>query len=124
MDNSSDHIGYKYDSKSDGTLTDRLIPIEGRSFLSLEIRLLDANNQSLVLGPFKVRSDTDFDFVNSDAFRDLAFSPNANQTQSVLNFSFGQLDSWQDAEKVSKTNLNQKIAKQVAALLSHYYKNS
>lgn len=92
--NDREYIGYQYDRvKSTAELIDRLIPNEGRRTILVRIKVLDAQKQHILYGPYEVEASADYDFVNFDTYKDLAFVNQEGVAQSVLTFSLGQLDA-------------------------------
>lgn len=114
----SDHIGYRYDrNEANGEIINRLIPIEGREQI-LTTLVLENLKTGKSLGPYYIESSQDFDFVNYDTYKDLAFI-NDNRAVSVLSYSLGQLDSFQGAQESVNYRLISSLGKKIAFFMQN-----
>jgi len=93
-----ERIGYRYDrDPTTGKRRDNIIGTENRRSLSVQLTLIDGNTQELVLEPFVVSAVADYDYVDSNSIRDLTFTMPNGKPQKILDFSLGQLDSFEGA---------------------------
>lgn len=117
--NKNTHVGYRYDRiESTGELINRLIPIEERKKVILEVAVLDTDKQ-LIYGPFEVESHADFDFVNFDTYHDLAFVDQYGIARSSLSYSLGQLDAIEGANQSVYDALYETLAKKILVILEN-----
>jgi len=114
------HIGYKYDRvASTAQLINRLIPSEGRRTVRLRLQLLDATRGQVLHGPYEVEAFADYDFVNFDTYKDLAFVNQAGVAESVLSFSLGQLDSEEGGKCAVEDAVYHHLAEKIVVGLDH-----
>lgn len=93
-----DRIGFRFDrDPTSGKLRDNIVGTENRRALSVQISLLDAYTQETVLEPQVITAVADYDYVDSNSIRDLTFIAPNGTPQKVLDFSLGQLDSFEGA---------------------------
>ena len=108
-------IGYQYDIReSNEELINRLVPNEGSWLVELKVSLFDQELGKTIFGPYELQATCDCDFVNFDNFRDLSFQDNSSQTQSVLQFSLGQLDARAGAKEAALQVVYTRLAEKVA----------
>ena len=118
--NKNVHVGYRYDRiESTGQLIDRLIPIEERKKMIVEVSVLDSHELKLAYGPYEVEAFADFDFVNFDTYHDLAFIDLQGIPQSSLAYSLGQLDSNEGANHSVYDALYDHLAQKILILLQN-----
>lgn len=117
MERNQQHIGFQYDTKTDGTTINRLVPNESRNFAKARITLEHPKTDEILFGPFEIQAEADYDFVNSDTYTDLSFRDQTKNVVSVLPFSLGQLNSWQEATQASAEVLYRKMADNIIELL-------
>ena len=119
VSSSTDNIGYQYRRKDASTkLEDRLVPNEGRRTVKAKITLIDLASGAPVYGPVTIEASSDFDFVDPDNYYDLTFEPPGAPTESVLDFSLGQLDSREGASISSLDPAYRALAERIADTLS------
>ena len=115
---SNEHIGYKYQTEDgSGDIINRLSPTEGQHTLQVELLLVDAITQKIILGPKQIEVSIDYDFVDSKSYNDLTFVTPMGFKQTVLDYSLGQLDSEEAATIGAKERLYQKIAYEILSFL-------
>jgi hypothetical protein len=114
-----DQIGYRYDRFEPTTqIINRLIPIEGRKKVKVEVSIKNTQDDSYA-GPFYIEDFADFDFVNFDTYKDLAFTDTSGNPQATLDYSLGQLDACEGAEEISLLKCYQNLAKKIYDLLQN-----
>lgn len=117
----SSTLGYEYRKKNnDSQIQRRLVPDEGRTTIAVEIELKDKLTKKTVLGPVTYEASSDYDFVNSESFSEVAFFLNQQLTTS-LDYSLGQLDSKEGASLSSVDPCFRSLAQKVAVSLAKYY---
>ena len=93
-----ERIGFRFDrDPTSGKLRDNIVGTENRRALSVQISLVDAYTQETVLEPQVINAVADYDYVDSNSIRDLTFVAPNGTPQKVLDFSLGQLDSFEGA---------------------------
>lgn len=98
INDGDDRIGFRYDrDPTSGKRRDNIVGTENRRSLSVQLTLIDGNTQEIVLDPFVVSATADYDYVDSNSIRDLTFITPNGTPQKVLDFSLGQLDSFEGA---------------------------
>ena len=117
--NENHYIGYQYDrvDTAGAPLINRLVPNEGRRSVFARVTLFDSNKNNILYGPYEIESSADYDFVNFDTYKDLAFVNAQGQAQSVLAFSLGQLDSSEDAKEAVLSAAYQSLAEKMISAL-------
>lgn len=113
LDRDTFYIGFQYDYKADGQFINRLVPNENRETLKARVSVINSRTEELIGKPFEVYAESDYDFVNSNTYRDLSFIDTQNQTTAVLPFSLGQLGAWQDASEASHSVLYRRLATKI-----------
>jgi hypothetical protein len=117
---SHEPLGYRYDRfEPTAQVINRLIPIEARKKLKVEISIEDLQSNQ-TSGPFYLEGFADYDFVNFDTYKDLAFTDLQGQTQSSLSYSLGQLDASQGAEEAAILRCCEEIGSKISDLLQNY----
>lgn len=97
MDNHK--IGYRHHrDDTTGRIHKRLMPVEDRKIMTAEISLIHEATGKTLVGPEIVSASGDFDYVDPDSIRELAFINSQGKPQNVLDFSLGQLDSIEGAQ--------------------------
>lgn len=119
--NENYYIGYQYDrvDSPGAPLINRLVPNEGRRAIFAKITLYDAEKKNILHGPYEIESSADYDFVNFDTYKDLAFINAKGQAQSVLAFSLGQLDASEDAKDAVLSAAYQLLAEKMISVLEN-----
>ena len=119
MVNSNDRqIGFRYRTNDlTGAILDKMSPTESRKSLKVSAELVHSITGETVVGPVIVESDFDYDYADSQSYRDLAFTDAQGNTQTVLNASLGQLDAEEDASSIAKVQLHKRVAKKVVRAL-------
>lgn len=117
--NNNYYIGYQYDrvDSPGAPLINRLVPNEGRRDVLLKVILFDSHRKKILHGPYEVASSADYDFVNFDTYKDLAFVNSQGQAQSVLTFSLGQLDASEDAKDAVLSAAYESLAEKMISSL-------
>lgn len=106
-----ERIGYRYDrDETSSDLIDRLRPTESKRVMTVVVTLKDERTGKVILGPKKVTSRVDYDYVNFDTITDLRVTPPGGAPTSVLAFSLGQLDAVEGAELAALEPLYRKLA--------------
>lgn len=120
LKSSFENIGYRIDpQKVNGKVRRNLLASEGRKIIEIEVALYRGDD--LAYGPYTIRSDTDYDFVDGDSFQDLTFTSPSGALVTVLPFSLGQLESVGSAQLAATKPLQCRLArKTVDAILSEW----
>ncbi len=119
VSSSTENIGYQYRRQDASTkLQDRLVPNEGRRTLKAKITLVDLISGATVYGPVTIQAESDYDFVDPDNYFDLTFIEPSGATESVLDFSLGQLDSQEGASLSSLDPAYRTLAERIADAIS------
>lgn len=96
----NERIGFRRDrSPSSGKVRKNIIGTENRRSLAAEVTLIDTVTDVRLLGPITVSAWADYDYVNENALNDLSFIDGAGIRESSIQFSLGQLDSKDSAER-------------------------
>ncbi len=119
LNNEAQQIGYQYRMKdNDAKVEHRLVPNEGRRLVKVEFTLEGFPDRKSYL--VQIEGTSDYDFVDPDSFKDLAFYSPSGQLATVLDFSLGQLDSEEGAKLASFSPCYEKIAYQFKENLDRY----
>jgi len=117
----SDRIGYQYDRKEfSGKRLGNLQANENRRTISVEVSLLDSASGTVVSGPVVVSAFSDYDYVDINSIRDLAFTPPGGFPESVLNFSIGQLDSIEGAQDDAILSAYRQLAQKIVEAIARH----
>jgi hypothetical protein len=120
IDDGEERIGYRYDrNPTTGSLRDNIVGTENRRSMAVEIQLIDAYTNEVVLGPEVIRASAEYDYVDQNSIRDLTFMAEG-KPQTVLGFSLGQLDSVDGAHNDVSLNLYRDVAHKVRERLLLY----
>ncbi|PIS00669.1 MAG: hypothetical protein COT84_06290 [Chlamydiae bacterium CG10_big_fil_rev_8_21_14_0_10_35_9] len=111
-------IGYRKDLEKDFTKRENIIADEGRLNLVATVELIDLKNNETVLGPFKVSSSQDYDYVDENSLQDLTFINSSGIRQTVLSFSLGQLESEESARSAAFRPAFHKLAEKIVDVIS------
>jgi hypothetical protein len=106
LDISEEHIGFRYDRKKKGALTDEIIPTETRIISLVEIALIESGSERTLIGPARLSASMDYD-------HDYYFS-----RHGVNIFSLGQLTDIDTAYEAVQTPLNDAVAQKIVAYIS------
>lgn len=106
IDLRDENIGFRYDRKKRGTIKKSIIPTETRITAFVEIKVVEAASNEVVLGPVILSSSIDFDH---DWY---------NSRHAVNIFSLGQLSDIDAAREAVGHPLNEALAKKIADYLS------
>lgn len=110
----TEQIGYLWDvNPKTGERFTLLYPNEGRRLSTFEVSVYDTHKKKTVVPAFRVSSHVDFDFVNPTDPKDIVFTDLQGQKQTVLQYSYGQVDSEEGAKLESYQPLYQHLAKQI-----------
>lgn len=109
-----DRIGFRFDrNPTTGKLRDNIVGTENRRSMSVQITLIDAHTQEILLGPEIVSAHTDYDYVDSNSIRDLTFVTTGGTPEKVLDFSLGQLDSVEGAHDDTSAGVYRLVAQKI-----------
>lgn len=106
VDCGEEHIGFRYDRRRSGKLTDDIIPTETRITEMVEISVIESASGCMILGPVRLSAYIDYD-------HDYYFSRNG-----VNVFSLGQLIDIDEAKVAARTPLNEKLAHKIVDYLT------
>ena len=119
---SVDQIGYKYDRDIYDGLKKNLRATEGRLTVTAKVQLLEKKTDKVVLGPFTITADSEFDYVDPDSLNDLSFiDPVTKQRVTNLAYSLGQLESIESAKEATMFPLYVSLSKKIVDAISAYW---
>ncbi|MBI5345584.1 MAG: hypothetical protein HZB76_00340 [Chlamydiae bacterium] len=118
LDKSNSVIGYRHDRHNDGSYKKTVMPTEGREKVVVEVSIISSASGSIVLGPYEINTDSDYDFVEKDTLDDLSFVDPLGNRIKVLPFSMGQMESIESAQTAALTPLYRQVAQKVIDLIS------
>jgi hypothetical protein len=114
INDGDERIGYRYDrNPSSGKRRQNIVATENRRNLTVEMKLIDSYTQEVLIGPVHVKARSDYDYVDSNSVRDLTFTNSAGLTQTVINFSLGQLDSIEGAHDDAAIPIYRQLAQKI-----------
>jgi hypothetical protein len=118
VDDSNDTIGFRYDrSEISGKIEQNLMETENRHTVIAEVTLLKSLTDEIMLGPVIVSASTDYDFIDVNSLRELAFITPSGRPEKVINFSLGQLDSVEGAQDASLQPVYQQLSQKIISTL-------
>lgn len=110
-------IGFRIDAQvNNGKQQKNMVADEGRRTLVAQVCLYDSEKK--ILGPCRVAADADYDYVDGDSFQDLTFVDSQGQTQTILAYSLGQLESSEAAREAASKPLYRKLSRKIVDLIS------
>lgn len=101
VDEREENIGFRYDRKRSGKLTNEIIPVETRLIVTVEVSVVQNVSQRVVMGPVLLSASVDYD-------HDYYFSRNG-----VNIFSLGQLIDVDEATDAAQVPLNRVLAQKI-----------
>lgn len=114
INDGDDRIGYRYDrNPSSGKRRKNIVATENRRHLTAEVKLIDSYTQEVLIGPVHIKARADYDYVDSNSVRDLTFTNSSGVTQTVIDFSLGQLDSIEGAHDDAGRPIYQMLAQKI-----------
>lgn len=114
-------IGYKYDRNNKNKRKDSIRATEGRQIIIAEVQVIDLRRNCVKFGPFQVKADADFDYVDPDSLNDLSFIDEQGQRRTVLSFSLGQLQPIESAEEATLKPLYECLSKKIVDAILAYW---
>lgn len=115
----NESIGYRRDREKDnGEVKRHIIASEGRRLVTVSISVLDNATNKLVMEPCRVKSYTDYDYVDQNSLTDLSFINTQGQRETVLRFSLGQLEPVDSAQEAAKLPLFRSCAQKIIDVIS------
>lgn len=115
LEDKDEPIGYRYDrNPNNQTLRKNIVKVETRRLITAEIQLIDQESNCVILGPFRVKANADFDYINSDSLADIVVAlPHQSLSQRMIDFSLGQLDSVEGAHDDSAQVVYRVLARKI-----------
>jgi hypothetical protein len=109
-----ERIGFRYDRKpTTGKRRHNILGTENRRSLAVQITLIKAATQEIVFGPETINATAEYDYVDSNSIRDLTFTTTEGVPERVLDFSLGQLDSFEGAHDDTSIVLYRILAQKI-----------
>lgn len=119
VDSCSETVGFRKDrQKVNGKNKRNMVACEARKTLKAEVTLLKGNGGEVIFGPETIEADVDFDYVDSDCYKDLTFVDPEGITQAVLPFSLGQLEPYESAQDAAMCPLYRSLAQKIVDMVS------
>jgi len=119
VQDSADPLGYRRDpQKIDGKIRKHLTQNEERRTILVDASIVDQQNQQTVLGPIRLGSYVDYDYVDGDSLQDLEFRTDGENQVVVLPFSLGQLEPQEAAHEAALKPLYQKLSQKIVDAIS------
>ncbi len=116
-------LGFRKDrQKVNGKTKRNMFACEARKIVSVEATLFRGDGDEVVLGPYILEADADFDYVDGDSYQDLMFVDPAGVSQAVLPFSLGQLEPYEAALDASMRLLYSRLAQKIVDVISSQYR--
>jgi hypothetical protein len=107
-------IGFRYDRDNvEGSLEKNLLGVEDRRVVKAEIVFIEAASGKILMGPVEVSSDVDYDYTDPGSPRDLLFNSPSGSSMSIMQFSLGQLDSYEGAYDSASKGVYRKLAEKI-----------
>lgn len=114
LEDKDEPIGYRYDrNPNNQTLRKNIVSVENRRLITAEVELIDQESNCVILGPFRVKANADFDCINSDSLADIVVALPNQKTQRMIDFSLGQLDSIEGAHDDSAQVVYRVLARKI-----------
>lgn len=111
---SNETVGYRRDpQKVDGKVKKNLLACEGRRGIFVEATLYKSSTDEIAFGPYRIATDSDYDYVDGDSVQDLTFVGSKGALITVLPFSLGQLESVESAQEAALKPLYRRLAQKI-----------
>lgn len=110
-------IGWKYQKEVSGKLKDELIGTEARLEMLATVSLVHRSTGDSIWGPISFSSSIDYDYYEPDCIEDLSFVMPPYGRQTSVQFSLGQLDSFEGAHTGATSFLSKELAKKIVKQL-------
>ncbi len=111
LSDTQSRIGFRYDRDNvKGSLEKNLLGVEDRRAIKAEITFIEVVSGKIVIGPVEVSSDVDYDYTDPGSPRDLLFNSSSGSSMSIMQFSLGQLDSYEGANDSTSRGVFRKLA--------------
>jgi hypothetical protein len=105
-----ERIGFRYDRDNPtGALEKNLLGVEDRRIAKVEVSLVESSSGKILLGPHLVSASADYDYTDPGSPRDLLFA----RKLPIIQFSLGQLDSYEGAYDGSARPLFRSLAQKI-----------
>jgi hypothetical protein len=112
-------IGFRRDQqKVHAGVKKNLLATEGRRYLETEVIFYRGDTDEIAWGPYHLKTDANYDYVDGDSIQDLTFFSPAGVLTPVLPFSLGQLESIESAQEAATLVLYRRLAKKVVDVIS------
>lgn len=98
LSDTQSRIGFRYDRDNvSGSLEKNLLGVEDRRTVKAEISFIEVGSGRIVIGPIEISSDADYDYTDPGSPDDLLYNSPSGSSLSIMQFSLGQLDSYEGA---------------------------
>jgi hypothetical protein len=121
IDNKVNQIGYKYDRDKEDKRKKNLRQTESRQTITVNVEVVDNRTKETVIGPYKISADATFDYVDPDNLNDLSFIDSNGNRETVLAFSLGQLESFENAKDASLKPIYIELAQKIVDAISNQW---
>ncbi|MEI6242906.1 MAG: hypothetical protein WCP39_05835 [Chlamydiota bacterium] len=109
----SEQLGYRHDRKEDGSAKKNITECEGRDLVKIQVSLQEKSSGKVVFGPSVFEGFVDYDYIDQNSKRDLAFVDSSGVPHTVLSFSLGQLEPISSAQEAATHPLYRDLAKKI-----------
>jgi outer membrane lipopolysaccharide assembly protein LptE/RlpB len=111
-------VGFKYDrTEKKGKIEQSLMPAENRRTLTAKVTLLCAATEEVVMGPVNITTWADYDFIDVNSLKELAFRNSHGKREKTVKFSLGQLDSVEGGQDAVLTPLYRQLAQKIISAM-------
>ncbi|EKE03068.1 MAG: hypothetical protein ACD_20C00278G0002 [uncultured bacterium] len=121
ISDSTSQIGYKYDRDNNNERCKTIRATEGRQTIAARISLIECSTNLVKFGPFDVKADSEFDYVDPDSLNDLSFINAEKKRVTVLSYSLGQLESIENAKEAALKPLYESLSKKIVDAILAYW---
>ena len=121
LSDTQSRIGFRYDRDNvSGALEKNLLGVEDRRSVAVRVTVIESGSNKEVLGPFEMSANVDYDYIDPGSPKDLVFSKLSGFSESIIQFSLGQLDSYEGAYDDTSRLVFRKLAEKITAgLVNH-----
>ena len=85
------------------------------------VEVFERKSNKIVLGPFNVISDSDFDYIDAESINDQSFIDSSGNRLTILAYSLGQLEGIESAKEAALIPLYKKLSKKIVDSISAYW---
>jgi len=114
LEDSQDRIGFRYDRDNpSGTRNKNLLAVEDRRVIRAKVSCIQASSGAVLVDGYEVSSFADYDYTDPGSPQDLLFTAPSGGSESIIQFSLGQLDSYEGGHDAASSPVFKQLAQKI-----------